>query len=136
MKKSYLTVLLTMTSLLGLNMSARAQNASRVTVTVPFEFVAGGQSLPAGTYSVGPISADSHPGLIIRSSGNSALLLPVVVDETSREEETLSFEHVGDKYFLRTIKTPAGMYTIMMPQVMAELVQRKNHGVASTVGTN
>jgi len=76
MKKSYLTIVLTMTSLLGLNMSARAQDASRVTVTVPFAFVAGGQSLPAGTYSVGHVSPYSHPGLIISSYGGSDASAP------------------------------------------------------------
>jgi hypothetical protein len=136
MKKSYLTIALTMTSLLGLNMSARAQDASKLTVAIPFEFVAGGQNLPAGTYGVGRVSPDSNPGLIIRSYGNSALLLPVVVDETSGEGAKLGFERVGAKYFLRTIETPVGVYTIAMPRLMAELVQKKNDGTASSPGSN
>jgi len=70
----------------------------------------------------------------------ATLLLPVLVDETSREEAKFSFEHVGDKYFLRTIETPVGVYTIATPRIMAELVQRKNDGavlpqVLTEVGT-
>ena len=56
MKKSFFTVVLTMTCLLGLGISAHAQDASGVVVKVPFEFVAGAKTLPAGTYSVGRVS--------------------------------------------------------------------------------
>ena len=52
MKKSYLTVVLTLTCLFGLGISARAQDASRVVATVPFDFVAGGETFPAGTLVV------------------------------------------------------------------------------------
>jgi len=38
MKKSYLTAVLTLTCLLGLGISARAQDAEGVRVNVPFEF--------------------------------------------------------------------------------------------------
>ena len=48
MKTSHFTVVLAMTCLLGLGISAHAQDASGVIVKVPFEFVAGGKTLPAG----------------------------------------------------------------------------------------
>ena len=41
MKTSHLTVVLTLTCLLDLGMSARAEDGSSVVVSVPFEFVAG-----------------------------------------------------------------------------------------------
>ncbi len=75
MKTSYFAVVLTMTCLLGLGMSARAQDASGVVVKVPFEFVAGGKTLPAGTYSVGRLSPGIHPSLIIDSKDNGAFAL-------------------------------------------------------------
>jgi len=53
MKKSYLIVVLSLTWLLGLGISAHAQDTEGVRVNVPFEFVAGGTTLPAGTYTVG-----------------------------------------------------------------------------------
>jgi hypothetical protein len=49
MKTSYFTAVLTLTCLLGLGISARAQDTEGVRVNVPFEFVAGGATLPAGT---------------------------------------------------------------------------------------
>ena len=49
MKKSYLIAVLTLTCLLGLGISARAQDTEGVRVNIPFEFIAGGTTLPAGT---------------------------------------------------------------------------------------
>jgi len=42
MKTSYFTVVLTLTCLLGLGIGGHAQDAGRVIVKVPFEFIAGG----------------------------------------------------------------------------------------------
>jgi hypothetical protein len=50
--KSYLTVLLTLACLLGLGKAVRAQEESKIAVSVPFEFVAGGETLPPGKYNV------------------------------------------------------------------------------------
>jgi hypothetical protein len=49
-------------------------------------------------------------------------VLPTAVDETSTFQATLTFEHLGDKYFLDQIKTPAGIYTIATPQPMTAVV--------------
>ena len=73
MKKSYLTAVLTLTCLLGLGISARAQDTKGVRVNVPFEFVAGGATLPAGTYTIGRLSVDASSGIAIRGYGNGAL---------------------------------------------------------------
>ena len=48
MKKSYLTAVLTLTCMLGLGISARAQDTEGVRVNVPFEFVAGGSDPACG----------------------------------------------------------------------------------------
>jgi hypothetical protein len=130
------TVVLTMTCLLGLGISAHAQDASGVVVKVPFEFVAGGKTLPAGTYSVGRLSPGIHPSLIIDSKDNGAfaLVLPVVADGESVGHTELSFEHVGDKYFLSKVETPAVIYTILTPRAMTKLAQMNDHGATSSSG--
>jgi hypothetical protein len=135
MKKSYLTIALTLTSLLGQGIPARAQEAGGVSVTVPFEFVVdGSKTLPAGTYRIERVSRDSHSGLIIRSDENSAFLLPLAVDAVSAEQAELNFEHVGDKYFLSKVATPVGVYTIETPRVITKLAKSKDHGTASSSG--
>ena len=55
MKKSYLTAVLMFTCVLGVGVSACAQDADAVLVSVPFEFVVGGATLPAGDYRVSPL---------------------------------------------------------------------------------
>jgi hypothetical protein len=135
MKKSYLTVVLTLTCLLGLGISARAQD-TEVVVNVPFEFVAGGATLPAGTYSVGRLSVDAFSGIAIRSYGHGAIVLPMVVDGTPAGQLKLSFEHVGYKYFLSEVDTPGGVYTFEIPREMAMTVRMKAHSTVSFSGAN
>src|SRR5712692_3852791 len=118
MKKSYSAVVLTLTCLLGLGISARAQGVDKVAVNVPFEFVAGGQTLPAGTYTVSRVSDLANPTLVIRSYENSVSLLPIVFDGVAADHAELSFEHVGDKYFLNKVETLAGAYAIRTPRAM------------------
>jgi hypothetical protein len=136
MKKSYLTAVVALTCVLGLCGGARAQDASRIVVNVPFDFVAGGETLPAGTYSVSRVSSEAQPDLVIRSDDRSALLLPIVFDGVPAEQAKLGFEHLGDKYFLSRVETLAGVYTIGTPRAMTKVAQMKDHGAISSSGTN
>jgi hypothetical protein len=136
MKKSYLTVVLTLTCLLGLGTSGFAQDTEGVVAKIPFEFVAGGRTMPAGTYTIGRLFQDAHLGLMIRNYDDSALLLPIVVDGSSAEQSTLSFEHVGGKYFLSKVGTPAGVYTMKTPRAATMLAQVKVQGTSSSAGSN
>jgi hypothetical protein len=135
MNKSYLTVVLTLSCVFGLGITTRAQESEGVRVEVPFEFVAGGATLPPGTYSVDPLSLDAHSGIAIRSYEHGALVLPMVVDESRAGQSKLSFEHVGDKYFLSEVDTPTGVYTLASPRVVPALAQVKDQGVFSPSGT-
>jgi len=128
MKTPYLTIVLTLTCLLGLGISARAQDASSIVVNVPFEFVAGGKTLPAGTYSVGCVFPETDSTLIISSHDKGEFLLPIGFDRASAGQAKLSFEHLGDTYFLREVQTPAGVYTIGTRRAMTKLAQMKDHG--------
>src|SRR5580704_4867056 len=101
MKSSYLSVVLTLTCLLGLGESSRAQDTRKVVVNVPFEFVAGAATLPAGTYTVSGVSGVTRSGpVFIRSYEKSALLLPIVFDGASAGHAQFDFERVGDRNFL------------------------------------
>jgi hypothetical protein len=136
MKKSYFIAVLALTCLLGLGGSSHAQDASKIVVNVPFDFVAGGAALPAGTYSVIRVSHDSQPGLVIRSHDEGTLLLPIVFDGVAAEQPKLAFEHVGDKYFLSKVETLAGVYSMGTPRPMTKVAQMKDHGTLSSSGTN
>jgi hypothetical protein len=115
MKKSYLIAVLMLTCLLGVGVSARAQDADAVVASVPFQFVAGGITLPAGEYRVSRVNPGVNRELAISgyNKGN-VFLLPLVFDEVAAAsgEPKFSFEHVGGKYFLTGIKTVSGVYTM------------------------
>jgi hypothetical protein len=143
MKKSFLTVVFTLTCLLGLGISARAQDVDKLAVNVPFDFVAGGETLPAGTYSVSRVAPEVNRTLVIRSNDNSVFLLPIFFDGSpvsvngvSADRTELGFEHVGDKYFLSKVETFGGVYAIRTPRAMTQVAQIKDHSTGSPSGSN
>lgn len=135
MNKSYITAVLTLACMLGLGVSAHAQEACRVVVKVQFDFVVDGtRTMHAGTYSIRRISQDPRSGLIISNDNDSAILLPMATGETSAETAALRFEHVGDKYFLSKVETPMGIYTIEIPRAITELARNRDHSTVSSAG--
>lgn len=122
MKKSYVTAVLILMCLLGVGVSARAQDADAVLVSVPFEFVAGTATLPAGKYRVSRVNPGVNRELAISGYNNGgAFLLPLTFDDDAVDGPTLSFEHVGGKYFLTEIKTLSGTYTMPLSREMVML---------------
>ena len=139
MKRSYLTAALMFTCLLGVGISARAQDTDAVVVSVPFEFVAGGATLPAGEYRINRASPGVNRELAIRGyDQGGAFLFPLAFDEVTvaDNEPTLSFEHVGGKYFLSKIKTLSGIYTMPASREMVMLgkANSPNPGPSSASG--
>jgi hypothetical protein len=135
MKTSYLTAVLSLTCLLGFGISASAQDEA--VVRVPFEFVAGGATLSAGRYSVSRLDPAVHRGLFLRSDNKQeAYVLPLVFDETSGRLPTLSFEHVGGKYFLSKVETQDGVYTFGIPRAVVRVGQVKDQRALSSSGAN
>ena len=54
--KKYAKILVAIVFILGLSGVAKAASQDGVIVTLPFRFVVGGKTLPAGTYAVDRIS--------------------------------------------------------------------------------
>ena len=138
MKQSYLTAVLMLTCLLGVGVRARAQDADAVVVSVPFEFVAGGATLPAGEYRVSRVNPGVSRELAIRGyNKGSAFLLPLAFDdfETGNGQPKLNFEHVGGKYFLTGIKTSSGVYTMPTSQEMVMLAKANTPSVSASSGS-
>ena len=46
-------------------MAAHAEVRGEIAVTLPFDFVAGGTGLPAGTYTVSSLSLNKYGGLLL-----------------------------------------------------------------------
>jgi hypothetical protein len=136
MKKSYLTIALTLTTLFGAGLSAHAQYLDRVVVKVPFEFVAGARTLPAGTYTIGRFSDEVRSALLITDYDKGEFVLPVDAADVSGGPSKLTFERVGDKYFLSAVETPEHAYKIGASPEKIKLGQVKDNGNMSSEGGN
>ena len=131
MKKQYLAVLFTLTCVLGLGLGARAQEEDTVVTKVPFDFVAGGKVLPAGTYRVSRVDSTSGSRELEISSYEtraSVFVIPTVFDDVQSGKAQLNFEHLGDTYFLSAIETPIGTYAINLPPAAIKLAQMQQPG--------
>ncbi|HEV2728443.1 MAG TPA: hypothetical protein VGV15_00295 [Terriglobales bacterium] len=137
MKKQYASILLTLTCLLGLGVGAEGQSQREVVMTVPYQFVAGGKTLPAGTYTVTRVSQDRFGGLIISSyeAGTSVFVMPDEFKSYPADNIKVSFKQVGDVHFLSKIETADGAYNIPVPH-SATMVAGVKHGDMSSSGTN
>jgi len=89
----------TMLVALGAPLSAQSLNLK---ANVPFEFMVSGQSLPAGEYTVAPLTFGSAAFRI--STGSSGVLVTVNRADSERTGESkLIFHQYGDQYFLARI---------------------------------
>jgi hypothetical protein len=128
MKKQYSIVLLALIGLFGLSAGAQAQEGNVVT-KIPYEFVAGGKTWPAGTYVITRIFPESQSTLEIYNHEiphASALLQPISSDG-GVDHARLSFKFVGGTYYLIRVATSAGVYSLRMPKAAKTVSKEKQH---------
>jgi hypothetical protein len=113
-KLSYARILVVIIGLLGMGMAAHAEVRGEVVVTLPFDFVAGGKSLPAGTYTVSTFTNDKYDGLLLFNydARASVFVRPSEIDAAASDKPEVSFEQAGDQHFLSTIRTVHNIYNI------------------------
>lgn len=107
--------------LLALAMSLSAETAL-INVTVPFAFVAGGKTLPAGTYTIGQPS--SNGVLLIRGNvPNSTALVIAVNAGPSNSHAGVTFSRHGADVVMSTIDIPgAATFALVAPEQRAAAV--------------
>jgi hypothetical protein len=88
-------------------------NAQRTKLTVPYDFMAAGRKLHAGTYTVTrqPVGPGSALFLKNIDKGEAAFLIPTTFESALSDSTTLRFEQVGELRILREIQTPTTFYT-------------------------
>jgi hypothetical protein len=133
--KNYARALVAIAFFLGLTGAVKAQGQDGVIVAMPFEFVAGAKTLPAGTYTVRNSSDDRTGTLVISSQdhGTAMFLLPYVSESAVTSKPELSFDRVDGHYFLSTVQTPETTYRIHVPHASAnETVVKANDGIPAS----
>jgi hypothetical protein len=135
MKMVYLRILLALVCFVGLSVTAEAQGRQETVMTLSYEFVAGGKTLPAGKYIVTRISDDGLEGLILSSYENrtTVVLLPTQVESAPANKPSVSFERVGDLYFLSKIQTSDNVYSIHVSRsAITEAAARLHDGTSAS----
>src|SRR6266487_898025 len=107
---------------------AYAQSADNIVLKVPFSFVAGKKTLPAGEYTVR--RALSSRLILIRNAGGrreyTTILTMPVPSETMARVAKLVFHRYGDQYFLHQVWTPENERGGQLSKARAELELAKS----------
>jgi hypothetical protein len=141
MKTSYVRFLAAFFGLAALAVASRAQEVDQVIVKVPYEFVVAGKTLPAGNYRINRISTSNVNELALTNVDNrtGVLLVSGEVVPTREDKPALSFERVGDQYFLSKIETAEHIFTIPVSTKANQLVALKKQAspsASSSSGSN
>jgi hypothetical protein len=134
--KKYAKILVAVTLLFGLGVAAKAQSGEGIVVTLPFEFLVSGKTLPAGTYTAVRLSDERFGGLKLtnRANGTSVFVLPVEVESVSAFTPRVSFRQIGEQHFLSAIQTADEVYNISVPRSVI-LEAAKSRGTVSVSGS-
>lgn len=104
--KSFLLPAVALGVLLSIS-SAFAQVDRSEKADIPFDFYAGSQHMPAGTYNIG-IDAENDIIAISDNSGkHTVLLVGSPNDAANNNDSELVFDHSGDSYSLRQVDSDA-----------------------------
>jgi hypothetical protein len=108
-----------------------AQNV--VTATVPFAFTVGGSDMPAGTYSISPVS-ETVIAITDRNSGKSVMSLARHEWAGSDGTPKLLFHKYGNKYFLSQVSRGFGSSPMQLPTSKQERELARELQIAKTGG--
>jgi hypothetical protein len=129
----YPIILVAITFLLGLGVAANAETRAVLKVTLPFEFVVSGKTLPAGTYIVNRISEQPFDVLTITShdTGTSVFVKPTEMEDASADKPHASFRTVGEQHYLSGIQTADYVYNFQVSRSVTLAAAAKPHDTVS-----
>lgn len=85
-----------------------------VSVHVPFAFVAGGRSFPAGDYRVN--KGEYANAMVIQGAGQSAVFLTMAAEPGAYQSaSTVIFQRHGASMFLAAIRIPGEQARVLLP---------------------
>ena len=115
MNKFYLRIAVALVSIAALGITTKAQAVDQLVVTVPFQFVVNGTTLPAGAYRAHRLS-DINPsgGLVLSSYENRVIttVLPIDIESAHDNKPELTFETAGDQHVLSQVQTADHVFNI------------------------
>jgi hypothetical protein len=135
--KKYTRIIVALTFLLGLGVGANAQTRAEIAVTLPFEFVAGKTTLPAGKYIVKRISEQPFDVLMITSydTGTTVFVEPTEMENASAYKPNLRFRTVGEQHYLSQIQTAEYVYNFHVSPPVTLAAAAKPSGTVPVSGS-
>lgn len=134
MKKFLLTTLV-MIGLFTLAAGAWAETGT-IVVHINEDFVAGGATLPAGTYKVDEGQSATGQTLTLRGEKGSVFLIPSTHDYASPGQLKVKLRRAGDVYYLSEVATDLGHYTFLAPRELTRTAKVKDQDLKSASGAN
>ena len=135
MKTRSVGVLLTLAVMFGLTAAARGQTQDALTANIPFDFVVGGTTLPAGLYSVDrPSPGEPNLLQLRREDGNPVALVFSSPVRQSDGTIKLVFNKYNENYLLSEIWTPAGVHQLPVSRQERRLAKAVDQGMVSVAG--
>jgi hypothetical protein len=135
MKKHFLKIMMPLFAFTALALTAKAQESDQLNVNVPYEFVVGGKTMPAGTYRIGRISTSTDSELFLSSFENhtGVLVVPSQWTDARTNATRLVFEQINGQHFLSKIETAEHVFTIPVSQsAIQEAISKSSPVSAST----
>lgn len=122
MRKLYLRIFVALIGLASLGIATRGQDSDHIRVKIPFQFVVNGKTLPAGTYTVTPLTSINSIGLILADYDEHAIaiVLPTEVENRYSKITGVSLEQTEGQFVLSQIRTTD--HSFKMPVSHAGLV--------------
>jgi hypothetical protein len=117
--------------------AASAGDLDRLVVNIPYDFVVGGNALPAGTYTVRPLSDTSKFPLSI-SSFEHRTAVYIIADEvepSSHVKGSLTFVNAGDQHFLTRIQTGEHVFNLHVSAAVAQEAANQHSYLTGTSET-
>jgi hypothetical protein len=102
-----------------------------VTATVPFDFVASGKTMPAGTYVFREALPNNDTQFAISDGRGHGILASAASLDTYDPGSKLLFRKHGDSYFLSDIFSPSGHVHFGMDRTESKLAQSASTEVIS-----
>jgi hypothetical protein len=103
--------------------TVQAQNANQMKANIPFNFIIGNQTLPAGEYTIRYLNQDTGKNALLFRSIDGKTSRIVKLNTTQRDETlkaSLVFNQYGEQYFLSEVWTGTDQYGLSLPASSSE----------------
>ena len=140
MKKYLAGIFAAVFSMAAFAMAAPAATSDQLLVTIPYDFVVGGKTLPAGTYRVSRVSTTDLGTLLLKNVDNRAgvLLNASEWEDVRADKPELRFQQVAGQHFLSAIETSEHVFNIPVSKSEVVLAMKSQQGspASNAAGTD